>query len=139
MTYETVEDFFLNRIDIGRLFEFMERSEYLILYNIQFCAQQAGEDKVYMAELAEQMKLSITETSRAVKALEDRGYVTWKTDENKAHTFVRLTGKAKDAMAHQNEKMGKAYQRILSEIPDDEMAQTVATLGKIREIIRQTP
>ena len=137
MAYEAVEDFFLNRIDIGRIFEFMERSDYLLLYNIQKCAETASDDKVYMSELAEKMNLSITETSRSLKNLEDRGYVTWQTDENKERTFVKLTVKAKDAMAHQYEKMEKAYQKIATDISDDEIRQTVSTLGKIREIIKE--
>lgn len=136
MMYEAVEDFFLNRIDIGRIFDFMERSEYLFLYHIQMQMKATGGDKVYMSELAEQMKLSVAETSGAVKTLEDKGYVTWQMDENKERTFVQLTGKAKDAMARQNEKMEKAYAKITSEIPGDEMMATVATLGKIREIIK---
>ena len=98
MLYEAVSDFFLNRIDIGRIFEFMERSEYLFLFNIQKRIEQSGGDRAYMSELAEQMKLSVIETSRAVKTLEDNGYVTWQTDENKERTFVRHTGKAKDAI-----------------------------------------
>ena len=137
MEFETVEDFFLNRVDVGRIFEFMERSEYLFLYNIQKCMEASGEDKAYMTELAEQMNFSIIETSRAVKTLEDKGYVTWQTDENKERTFVRLTGKAKDAMDLQNNKMEKAYQKIMSEISEDDMRQTVNTLGKIREIIKE--
>ncbi len=137
MAFETVEDFFLNRIDVGRIFEFMERSDYLFLHNIQKCIGSSDEDKAYMTELAEQMNLSIIETSRAVKNLEDKGYVMWQTDENKERTFVSLTGKAKDAMERQNNKMEKAYNMIVSEISDDAMRQTVATLEKIREIIKE--
>ena len=136
MVYEAVEDFFLNRIDIGKIFEFMERSEYLFLYNIKKCMASSGDDKAYMSDLAAQMKLSVIETSRAVKTLEDKGYVSWQTDENKERTFVRLTGKAKEAMQRQNDKMEKAYRKISSEISEDEILQAVTTLGKIREIIK---
>ena len=114
----------------------MERSEYLFLYNIQECMQASGNDKVYMSELAEQMKLSVIETSRTVKNLEDKGYVRWQTDENKERTFVKLTDKAKEAITHQNDKMVKAYQKISSEISKDELMRTITTLGKIREIIK---
>ena len=136
MAYEIVEDFFMNRIDAGKIFNFMERSDYLFLYNIQKCIEDSSDEKVYMSELAEQMKLSIIETSRSVKNLEDKGYVSWRTDENKERTFVKLTSKAKEAMARQNEIMEKAYQKILSDISDDEIKQTISTLGKIREIIK---
>ena len=74
MVYEAVEDFFLNKIDIGRIFDFMERSEYLLLYNIQKCTEASGEDRAYTSELAKQMKLSVVETSRAIKAIKQ-----WRT------------------------------------------------------------
>ncbi len=137
MVYEGVEDFFLNRIDISRMFEFMERSEYIFLYNIKKCMENSDDNKAYMSELAKQLNLSITETSRAVKNLEDKGFVTWQTDEKKERTFVTLTGKAKEAMANQYDKMEKAYHKIFSEISNEEMMQTVSTLGKIREIIKE--
>ena len=136
MAFEAVEDFFLNRIDIGKIFEYMERSEYIFLYNIQKCMQTSGNDKAYMSELAGQMKLSVIETSRVVKNLEDKGYVTWQTDDNKERTFVKLTVKAQEAMAHQNDKMVKAYRKISSEISEDEIKQAITTLGKIREIVK---
>ena len=136
MEYEAVEDFFLNRIDIGKIFDFMERSEYLVLYNIKKCMENSGDERVYMSDLAAQMNLSVIETSRAVKTLEEKGYVRWQTDENKERTFVSLTGKAKEAMQRQNEKMEKAYRKISSELSEDEMAQAVTTLGKIRDIIK---
>ena len=136
MAFEAVEDFFLNRINIGKIFEYMERSEYLFLHNIQKCMQTSGNDKVYISELAGQMKLTVIETSRVVKNLEDKGYVTWQTDDNKERTFVKLTVKAQEAMAQQNDKMVKAYRKISSEISEDEIMQAITTLGKIREIVK---
>ena len=137
MVYEAVEDFFLNKVDIGRIFDFMERSEYLLLYNVQKCTEVSGEDRAYTSELAKRMKLSVVETSRAIKAMEDKGYVTWQTDENKERTFVKLTGKAKEAMERQNEKMAKAYRKISSDISADDIRQAVTTLEKMREIIKE--
>ena len=43
-----------------------------------------------------------------------------------------------DAMARQNDKMEKAYRKIAAEISEDEVRQTVNTLGKIRAIIKDT-
>ena len=136
MVREAVEDFFLNRFDTGRIFEVLERSEYLVLYNVRLCMERSGEDRVYMSELAEQMKLSVVKTSEAVKDLENKGYLTWQMDENKERTFVGLTDKAKDAMERQNEFMEKAYRQIMDEIPEEELRQTMRTLGKMREILK---
>ena len=40
------------------------------------------------------MKLSIPETSKMVKSLENKGYIIWKLDEKKERTYLVLTNKA---------------------------------------------
>ena len=81
------EEFFLKRINVERVFEFTERTDYLFLYNIKECIKKSNcPNGTYLTEIAEQMDLSITETSKAVKNLEEKGYVTWKLDEDKEKT-----------------------------------------------------
>lgn len=41
------------------------------------------EDGVYLSDLAEYMHMSITDISKAVKKLQQKGYVEWHTDDKK--------------------------------------------------------
>ena len=56
------------------------------------------------------MKLSIPETSKMVKSLENKGYIIWKLDEKKERTYLVLTNKAIEISNGQYEKMIDAYE-----------------------------
>ena len=137
MNFEAIVDFFLNRMDSEMIFEFVERSEYLVLYNIKKCMDASGEDKAYMSDIADRMNVSIINTSKAINALADKGYVSWKTDESKERTYVTFTSKAKELMEKQNQRMENAYMKISEEIPKEEIIQTLSTLDKVRSIIKE--
>ena len=74
------EWFFLHNFDADRVFNTIQRADYLILYYIKMEADQHPEQTIYLADLAAAMGLKITELSKAVEKLQDKGLVAWKTD-----------------------------------------------------------
>ena len=88
----SAEEFFLKSINVESIFEFVERTDYLFLYSIKECVEKSDcHEGVYLSEVAEYMKLSIPETSKMVKSLENKGYIIWKLDEKKERTYLVLT------------------------------------------------
>lgn len=83
------------------------------------------------------MDLPIADTSKAVKGLEDKGYVTWKLDENKEKTYIVLTNKAVELGQGQKRKMIDAYQKITNNVRKEDMEVTLLTLGKIRQLLEE--
>ena len=76
--------FFSKSVNVESIFEFIERTDYLFLYSIKECVEKSDcHEGVYLSEVAEYMKLSISETSKMVKSLENKGYIIWKLDEKK--------------------------------------------------------
>ena len=73
------EWFFLHNFDIDKVFSTIQRADYLILYYIKMQAEQHPDSKVYLADLAAVMGLKVTELSKAVEKLQDKGFVAWKT------------------------------------------------------------
>jgi len=132
------EEFFLKSINVERVFEIIERTDYLFLYNIKECIKESDcPDGAYLADIAEKMDLPITETSKAVKNLEDKGYVTWKLDENKEKTYIVLTNKAVELGRGQKRKMIDAYEKITANIRKEDMETTLLTLSKIRQLLEE--
>lgn len=130
------EEFFLKSINVERVFQVIERTDYLFLYNIKECMKKSkSPEGVYLAELAEQMEMSIIDTSKAVKSLEEKGYITWKLDNNKEKTYIVLTNKAKELSRGQKRKMIDAYEKITSNIPKEDIELTLLTLSKIRRLL----
>ena len=92
------EWFFLHNFDADRVFNTIQRADYLILYYIKMEAEQHPEQPIYLADLAAVMGLKITELSKAVEKLQDKGLVTWKTDREAGRTYVELSSKAVELM-----------------------------------------
>ena len=69
--------------------------------------------------------------------MEDKGYVTWHTDEKKERSYVTLTGKAAELMADQKTLMVECYKKILERIPQEELTIALRTMGDIRRIIKE--
>ena len=122
----SAEEFFLKSINVESIFEFVERTDYLFLYSIKECVEKSDcHEGVYLSEVAEYMKLSIPETSKMVKSLENKGYIIWKLDEKKERTYLVLTNKAIELSNCQKEKMIEAYEKIISNIQEDDLAEDV--------------
>ncbi len=133
------EAFFLNDFNVDRLFRGIERGDYIFLYYIQMCKEAHPEqENVYLAELAEAMNLKVTEISRAMERLQDKGYVIWKTDASLGKTYVTFTSKTIELMADEKRRIIKCYEAVVQEIGMGELAGTVMTLEKIRDIVNQT-
>lgn len=134
----SAEEFFLKSINVESIFEFVERTDYLFLYSIKECVEKSDcYEGVYLSEVAEYMKLSIPETSKMVKSLENKGYIIWKLDEKKERTYLVLTNKAIELSNCQKEKMIEAYEKIISNIQEDDLAVTRCTLRKIRQLMEE--
>lgn len=134
----SAEEFFLKSINVESIFEFVERTDYLFLYSIKERVEKSDcHEGVYLSEVAEYMKLSIPETSKMVKSLENKGYIIWKLDEKKERTYLVLTNKAIELSNCQKEKMIEAYEKIISNIQEDDLAVTRCTLRKIRQLMEE--
>lgn len=136
---EKLEEFFLENFNVDRIFNTIERADYLFLHYIVYCRKESElENGVYLTEIADVMQIPITQVSKAVKQLQDKGYVTWKTNAEKDRTYVELTSTAIELMNDEHIRMKKFYERILEEVPADEMAAMIKTMKKITDIVEET-
>lgn len=129
----TEERFFLDNFNVDRVFNTIEKTDYLFLYYIKYCAGRDG--RVYLSALAEAMNMKIPELSKAMEKLQSKGYVLWKTDHEAGKTYVELTSKAAELMRDARARMGYCYQKIQEEIGPEKLAETLYTLKRINEIL----
>lgn len=131
------EEFFLKNINIDNIFKYFEKTDYLFLYRIKQCLESNdnSENKVFLSDLAEYMNMSITDTSKAIKKLQQKGYVNWHTDDKKERTYITFTSKAISDMVNQKESLVKSYENIVSNVDSEDLKVTINTLSKIRNIL----
>ena len=137
--HELEVEFFLKIFNIDHLFYSIEQKDYLFLYYIHQC-EKASElnGGVYLSELAEQMNLTIPEVSKAVKHLQEQGYVNWKTNEEKNKTYVEVSSHAIELIEDEKRRLKEMYRTIHEQVDQEELEQAMKTLGKITKIIETT-
>lgn len=131
------EWFFLHNFDVDKVFSTIQRADYLVLYYIRMQAAQNPGGKVYLADLAAVMGLKVTELSKAVEKLQDKGLVAWKTDREAGRTYVELSSKAVELMAEEHDFMKRCYTHLRTELGDDELRRTVETMQKVTAILKE--
>ena len=74
---------------------------------------------------------------KAVEKLQDKGFVAWKTDKEAGRTYVELSSKAVELMAEEHDFMKRCYERLRTELGDDELRRTVDTMQKVTAILKE--
>ena len=132
------EEFFLKKINLDKVFSLIDKSEYMLIYYIRHMEERDEKSEgVYLADLASEMKLTISEVSKIIQRLQERGHIYWKTDVVKGRTYVQLTEAAKKLMENQKKKLTNYYERIKAEIPEEEIKTTLATIYKISQMMAE--
>lgn len=130
------ESFFLNNFNIDKVFNTIERADYLFLYYIKYCGDQTqNKGRVYLSALSETMNIGIPELSKAMESLQNKGYILWQTDDEAGRTYVELTSKAVELMNDERKRMENCYRRIQDEIGMEELERTLQTMKKITSIL----
>ncbi|MCD7837700.1 MAG: winged helix DNA-binding protein [Clostridiales bacterium] len=127
------EDFFLNRLSMEQVFAFLDQTDSFWLYHIQRCG--AADGRVYLSDLAAEMDVTVSVASKSIRALAEKGFVLWETDEKRERTYVSLTSRAKGLMDNQRQRMSTAYEQVISTIPREDLEITMNTMAKIRDIV----
>ena len=136
-THAPEEWFFLHNFDVDKVFSTIQRADYLVLYYIRQQAAQHPGSKVYLADLAAAMGLKVTELSKAMEKLQDKGYVVWQTDREAGRTYVELSSKAVELMAEERGFMKRCYTRLRTELGDEEMGRAVELLQHVSAILKE--
>ena len=135
--HQPEEWFFLHNFDLDKVFSTIQRADYLVLYCIKMQQAEHPGEKVYLADLAAAMGLKVTELSKAMEKLQDKGFVVWQTDREAGRTYVELSSKAVELMAEERGFMKRCYTRLRTELGDEEMGRAVELMQHVSAILKE--
>lgn len=135
--YHPEEWFFLSSFDVDRAFRTIRRTDYQVLYHIRMLQEQTGETRIYLADLAQSMDVRMPELSKRMEALQDNGYVSWGTDREAGRSYAELTRKAIDRMAEEHAFLKRCYDRLRTEMGEEELRRTAASMQRVTGILRE--
>ena len=131
------EWFFLHNFDVDRVFSTIRRTDYLVLFYIKMRQESHPDEKLYLADLAAEMGVKVTELSKGIEKLQDSGFVTWKTDREAGRTYVELSSKAVELMAEEQALLQRCYRRMRTELGDEELRRAAATMQRATAILKE--
>lgn len=135
--HQPEEWFFLHNFDLDKVFSTIQRADYLVLYCIKVQQAEHPGEKVYLADLAAAMGLKVTELSKTMENLQDKGFVVWQTDREAGRTYVELSSKAVELMAEERDFMKRCYARLRTELGDDELRRAVNIMQKVTAVLQE--
>ena len=135
--HQPEEWFFLHNFDLDKVFSTIQRADYLVLYCIKVQQAEHPGEKVYLADLAAAMGRKVTELSKTMENLQDKGFVVWQTDREAGRTYVELSSKAVELMAEERGFMKRCYTRLRTELGNEEMGRAVELLQHVSAILKE--
>ncbi|MBQ7432636.1 MAG: winged helix-turn-helix transcriptional regulator [Lachnospiraceae bacterium] len=133
----SVEQLFLDNVNVEQVFNLMDRIDYLFLRYIRDKAANSETGGVYLAELAEGLQMPMPSVSREISKLQERGYIKWLMGEERNRTYVELTQKAVDRLEQQRQYLREVYEKITEELGEEETAAFVKSLHRVAEIVKK--
>ena len=116
----------------------ISRMEFLALQVIGGYQQKTGLSGIYVSELAGQLKIASSQTSRMLKGLEERELIGRSIDARyRRNTCVFLTEKGKEACQETQEYLKNFMERVLQAMGEERVEELVSLCGELAEIMEQ--
>lgn len=133
-----VEQLFLDNVSVEMVFNLIDRIDYLFLRYIRNAGNQGAEKKeVYLSDLAEGMQLPMSEVSKEVNRLQEKGYVKWLMGEKRDRTYVEVTQNAMELLDRQKAHLKEVYDKIVAELGEEETRAMLRSMHRIAEIVKR--
>lgn len=135
LAYElTYHKFLLTKDKTQTLFTEVEVPEYISLHLI--AKNPSGH--VYLTELAEQLNMPISNISRMVTRLKERGFVHWAhTGSGNDGTFVTITDYGAQAVARQDQLLDTYYSQVVERFGKKKLVQLLHELSELEQIMKE--
>ncbi len=108
MQFVTGEEHFV------KLFSEISLYDYIALLLLQ-SRMGLGEDRIYLKEICEELDLPMSQVSKRVQRMQNRGFVYWTHDAtDRPGTFITLSETGRDALSKQEEKIANFFEKAIT-------------------------
>lgn len=139
LAYElTYHRYLMNKDKAQNLYTELDVSEYVALHSIARIASEKGgvSKKTYLSALAEQLEITISNCSRMIKKLSDRGLVVWSHDgDGSEGTYVVITESGTKAMLYQEKILNDYYGRVIERFGYDNLIELLKLMENLEKIM----
>ena len=129
----------MNRDQIWKHLSSLSMREYIVLNRISELERTSEiyPGKIYLKELAENMRLTIRQMSKMAGNLRDRGLITWSHDGNgNEGTYLSITDSGQKLL-EENQKMIKDYfGRVIEKFGNENLVELLQLMKQLDTIMQ---
>ena len=125
--------------DVEKIFSKLSTLEFMTLLVIAKMIDKVGEnDRVYLQDLAKQLKLPVAEASKMAQRLSDKGLIVWTHDVGSERgTYIRITSAGNTAAGEQQEILKKFYARVIDRFGRQKFMELLKQIDELEMIMEE--
>lgn len=135
----TYRKYLLEKIDMKKLFHNISILDYNAMRAI--LKYNEGKDdvgRIYLRELAEELKLPISRVSYMIESLQESGMVRWKHDgKGEQGTYIEITDRGAEIVQNQQEILKQFYGRVITRYGSDKFVQMLEMFTELENIMTE--
>ena len=135
----TYHRYMLNQGQTGTLFRDMSIPEYIALHHVLHAINEKGggaDSKTYLQDIADELKLSIPQTSKMVGKLRDKGLVSWSHDgDGSEGTYITLTDDGVRRTEKQEAILKDYYGRVAEKFGSENLTALLRLMIRLEEVM----
>lgn len=134
----TYQRYLMNKGNIKELFKKISIPEYIVLHSVAMESELSSiyGGRTYLKELSEKMELTISQTSKMIGKLRDRGLLTWSHDgDGSEGTYVTITESGKRLLNEQEEILRKYYGNVIDKFGREKLIQLLQLMKELETVM----
>lgn len=133
----TYRRFLLSDGKIRSFFQKVSIPEYLALHMIKESEKSDGTGKTYLKDIADKMQRTVRQTSRLVKALQERGLLAWSHDgDGSEGTYVTITESGRKILTEEEGMLKEFYGRVFAKFGKENLMQLLGLMKDLETEVR---
>lgn len=134
----TYHKYLLNNDKLRSFLQKLSIPEYLALHLIQETelADDIYAGRTYLKDIADKIQRTVRQTSRMIKALQERGLVSWSHDgDGSEGTYVTITESGRRMLEEEEAALKKYYGKVITSYGRENLIQLLQLMKQLETVI----
>lgn len=134
----TVHSYRMGKTNTEKLFKNISPLDYEIISILaKKYASDGKNSKIYLADIAKQMNLSIIRVSRLVRSLSEKKFVIWQHDgAGDAGTYIQITEKGMETVKAQQDILRSFYTNVIDKFGKERFVAQLKEMAELDRIMQ---
>lgn len=123
---------------IQHLFQTLSPADYVLMWMMAKHTHDTGNEKFYLKDLAQELRLPMPQVSKIAKNLQSKGLVLWTHDGlGQEGTYLQLTESAMDCALEQRQRLSDFIHRVVDEFGQEKFVRLLGDIVQLEEIMNR--